>query len=153
MVHVVDLPSHLRDTLEGRDLILFDGECVLCLGFFRTMVRLDRAERFSFATAQSPLGSALYGAPGLPVSEFETNLVIVDGVIHQRLDAFAAAMAAAGWPWRALAAVRFVPRPLRDALYHRIARNRYAIFGRYDACMIPDPHLSARFIDRAGHAA
>jgi predicted DCC family thiol-disulfide oxidoreductase YuxK len=153
MTHVSDLPGDLQATLAGRDLILFDGECVLCSGFFRTIVRLDRAERFFFATAQSPLGAALYDALDLPATEFETNLVIVDGAIHQRLDAFAAAMSAVGWPWRALAVLRFIPEPLRSFLYHRLARNRYAIFGRYDTCMMPDPHLRARFLDRMQPAA
>jgi predicted DCC family thiol-disulfide oxidoreductase YuxK len=153
MGHMADLPTHLQRGLKGRDLIVFDGECVLCSGFFKTMVRLDREERFSFATAQSPLGTALYEALDLSTTDYETNLVIVDGVIHERLDAFAAAMAALGWPWRGLAFVRFIPEPLRSFLYHRLARNRYAIFGRYDTCMIPDPALAARFIDRVEQAA
>jgi predicted DCC family thiol-disulfide oxidoreductase YuxK len=153
MSRVEDLPAVLQRALAGRDLIVFDGECVLCSGFFRTMVRLDRTERFSFATAQSPLGAALYEALGLPIRDFETNLVIVDGVIHQRLDAFAAAMAAVGWPWRVLSALRFIPRPIGDFLYHRIARNRYAVFGRYDTCMMPEPALKARFVEHAGRTA
>lgn len=153
MDRVDDLSAPLRAALDGRDLIVFDGECVLCSGFFRTMLRLDRAERFSFATAQSELGTALFDALGLSTTDYETNLVIVDGVIYQRLDAFAAAMRAVDWPWRVLAAVRFIPEPLRSFLYHRIARNRYAIFGRYDTCIMPDPVLVSRFIDRADHAA
>ena len=153
MSHVAELPVELQETLGTRDLIVFDGECVLCSGFFRTMVRLDSAERFSFAAAQSPLGTALYEAMGLPTRDYETNLVIVDGVIHQRLDAFAVAMKAVGWPWRAFSVVRFIPEPLRSFLYHRLARNRYAIFGRYDTCMMPDQRLAARFIDRVVRAA
>lgn len=153
MIRVDTLPDTLRRTLSGRHLIVFDGECVLCSGFFRLMLRIDRDERFAFATAQSPLGQALYAALDLPLRDFETNLVIVDGVIHQRLDAFAAAMAAVGWPWRALAAVRLIPEPLRSFLYHRLARNRYAIFGRTETCMVPDAALRARFLEGAADGA
>ncbi|MEJ6389692.1 thiol-disulfide oxidoreductase DCC family protein [Gymnodinialimonas ulvae] len=127
---------------------MFDGECVLCSGFFRFITKVDRAERFCFAHAQSDFGHALYTALGLSSDDFETNLILVDGRIHTHLDSFAAAMRAVGWPWRALGAIRFLPRPLKSFLYMRIARNRYAIFGRYDTCMMPDPSLSARFIDR-----
>lgn len=127
---------------------MFDGECVLCSGFFRFITRVDRAERFHFAHAQSAFGHALFQALDLPVDDFETNLIIVDGVIHTHLDSFAAAMRAVGWPWRALAVVRFVPGPAKMFLYNRIARNRYAIFGRYDTCMMPDPQVMARFINR-----
>lgn len=145
MTNVGDLPPDLRAAIGGRDLIVFDGVCVLCSGFFRLVLRADRRERFAFATAQSPLGQGLYAALGLPLDDFETNLVIVDGCIHQRLGAFAAVMGALGWPWRALAVAGWLPGPLGDRLYHGVARNRYALFGRRDVCMVPDARLRARF--------
>jgi predicted DCC family thiol-disulfide oxidoreductase YuxK len=141
------LPQPLQDHISGRDLIVFDGECVLCSGFFRFITRADTSQRFFFAHAQSDLGGALYRALGQPTDDFETNLVIVDGMIYERFDALAAAMSAVGWPYKALAVIRFIPEPLRSFLYHRVAKNRYAIFGRYDTCMMPDPDLRARFID------
>ncbi len=139
------LPDDLRNCLPTR-LIVFDGECVLCSGFFRFMLRHDREDRFRFVLAQSGLGARLYSALDLPVRDFETNLVIVDGMIHQRLDAFAYAMRAIGWPWRVLAGLRFLPGVLKDPAYHAIARNRYSIFGRLQTCMIPDDAVKARFL-------
>lgn len=127
------------------DLIVFDGECVLCSGFFRFMLRHDKDRRFRFATAQSPLGQRLYARLNLPTSDFETNLVIVDGRVHQRLDAFAAAMRALPRTWRVLALCRYLPRFMKDPLYHAIARNRYALFGREETCLVPDPSLRSRF--------
>lgn len=141
------LPPELAQHLQNHDLIVFDGECVLCSGFFRFMLRLDRNHRFRFALAQSDLGQQLYDALNLPLDDFETNLVIVNGRIFQRLDAFVAAMGAIGGVWRILTPLRFIPAPIKDFLYHRIARNRYAIFGRYDECLYPTPELRARFIE------
>ncbi|WP_224815889.1 thiol-disulfide oxidoreductase DCC family protein [Hasllibacter sp. MH4015] len=153
MAKVSDLPPSLQARLAGRDLIVFDGECVLCSGFFRFITRVDRAERFHFAHAQSALGTDLFIALDLPTDDFQTNLIIVDGVIYTHLDSFAAAMRALGWPYRALGVVRILPGPLKTFLYNRIARNRYALFGRYDICMMPEPALMARFIDRGTEAA
>jgi predicted DCC family thiol-disulfide oxidoreductase YuxK len=49
------------------------------------------------------------------------------------------------WGWvRALFAV---PKPLRDPVYSLIARNRYRIFGKYEACFVPDADLRARVIE------
>ena len=137
----------VRAALAGRDAIVFDGVCVLCSGFFRFVARHDRAGRFAFVTAQSDLGQAMYRDLGLPTDDFETNLVIVDGRCHQRLDAFAAAMGALGRPWSALALLRHLPGPAKDPAYHLIARNRYRIFGRTEACLVPTPDLRARFLD------
>lgn len=147
MTRVEDLPNDLAAALRGRDLIVFDGVCVLCSGFFRFMVRHDHRRRFCFATAQGPLGQALYAALDLPLTEFETNLVVVDGRIYQRLDAFAAAMSAIGLPWALLSGVRYLPGRLKDAAYHLIARNRYRLFGRHDTCLMPCPDLRARFLE------
>ena len=137
MTHADALPADLAALLRGRDLIVFDGVCVLCSGFFRFVLRHDHARRFHFATALGPLGQALYRALDLPTQAFETNLVIVDGRIYQRLDAFAAAMAPLGGRWRPLAVLRWLPRIVKDPLYHAIARNRYRLFGRHDHCLIP----------------
>ncbi|MER9584158.1 DCC1-like thiol-disulfide oxidoreductase family protein [Mesorhizobium sp. M0276] len=129
-----------------RPLIVFDGVCVLCSGFVRMVVRLDRQSRFRFATAQSPLGEALFRKHGLRTDSYETNLVLIDGVAFTRLDSFVAVMSELGWPWRAMKALLLLPRPLRDWLYISIAKNRYALFGRKDSCDIPSTELRGRMI-------
>ncbi|MBM2710258.1 DUF393 domain-containing protein [Mesorhizobium caraganae] len=130
----------------SQPLIVFDGVCVLCSGFVRTVVRLDSKNRFRFATAQSPLGAALFHKHGLRTDSYETNLVLINGAPFIRLDSFVAVMAELGWPWRAAKALLLLPRPLRDWLYERIAKNRYSIFGRKDNCEIPSATMRARMI-------
>ena len=131
---------------ESSDLIVFDGTCVFCSGFARFMAREDTGGRFRFATAQSSTGRAIYQRHGLDPDEMSTNIVIRDGQAHTRLRAFAAAMSALGWPWRALAVLRFVPGIIGDPIYGLIARNRYRIAGR-QACPMPSPELKARLIE------
>ena len=128
-------------------LIVFDGECVLCSAFVRFVFRRDRRGRFRFTMAQSRLGQALYRHYGLDQQEFETNLVLLDGLLHAKMASFATVMGALGWPWRALAALRLIPRPIGNWLYDRIARNRYRLFGRYESCRLPPPELRARVIE------
>jgi predicted DCC family thiol-disulfide oxidoreductase YuxK len=132
---------------DARPLIVFDGVCVLCTFWARTVIRIDRRERFVFATAQSALGQALYRHYGLDMRRFETNLVIVEGRLHEKSRAVFAVMRALGPPWSALGLLRIVPRALLDPLYDLMARHRYALFGRRDACMVPSERLKARFLD------
>ncbi|TIR96601.1 MAG: DUF393 domain-containing protein, partial [Mesorhizobium sp.] len=103
-------------------------------------------ERFRLATAQSPLGEALFREHGLPTEDYDSNLAIIDGAAFTKLDSFVAVMAALGWPWRAARLLLVLPRPLRDWLYDRIAKNRYALFGRKDSCEIPSAELRQRLI-------
>lgn len=133
--------------LSGRDVIVFDGVCVLCSGFMHFVVAHDRARRFHFVVAQSPLGEALYAHHGLKHGDYDTNLVFLDGVLYEKFDAFLAVMQRLGWPWRALAVLHALPDRSKPWLYDRIARNRYAWFGRRDRCLVPDADLRARFIE------
>ncbi len=128
-------------------VIVFDGECVLCSGFFRFVLRHDKARKFRFVVAQSDLGARLYTELGLPTDDYQTNLVFTCGKVHTKANAFAAAMRELGWPWRVLSILRYVPDILKNPIYDRIARNRYKIFGRHDQCVMPDPHLHARFLE------
>ncbi len=132
--------------LRGRRVIVFDGTCVLCSGFFAFVLRHDRAAVFDFVVAQSDLGEALYAHYGRKAADYETNLVILDGNLHAELDAFAAVMREIGWPWRVLAAGAWLPAPVKSWLYARIARNRFALLGRRDTCYVPTPELKARFL-------
>jgi predicted DCC family thiol-disulfide oxidoreductase YuxK len=45
-----------------------------------------------------------------------------------------------------LLAFMVLPRPARDWLYRRIARNRYALFGRAQMCAIPDAAVKQRLL-------
>ncbi|PWR20549.1 thiol-disulfide oxidoreductase DCC family protein [Zavarzinia compransoris] len=134
-------PADLAD----QDLVVFDGHCLVCSGFARFLARHDRARRFRFVTAQSPLGQSLYRRHGLDPVAMETNIVIVGGRAHLRLAAFAAAMAALGWPWRLLALSRFLPRVVADPLYRVIAENRYRLGRRH--CPLPSAELRGRLIE------
>ena len=143
----VSQPMQAPPAYDGRQpLIVFDGICVLCSSFARFVVRFDRDQRFRFATAQSPLGEALYRKYGLRTDFYETNLVIIDGVAYLRLDSLIAAFDLMGWPWRAARILKPLPRPIRDWLYGLIARNRYALFGKKPNCEIPSAALRARII-------
>jgi len=37
-----------------------------------------------------------------------------------------------------------VPKPLRDAVYNLVARNRYRILGKYNASFVPGAALRER---------
>ena len=128
-------------------LIVFDGICHLCTGFVRFVIRHDRDDQFRFLPAQSPRGETLYRRLGLRTVDWESNILVLGGMAYTELDAFIEISRRFGGLWRATPLLYLMPRPLRDWLYNRIARNRYAWFGKRDACYLPTPELAARFLD------
>jgi predicted DCC family thiol-disulfide oxidoreductase YuxK len=128
------------------DVILFDGVCVFCSRWIRFIVARDVAARFRFTPIQSPYGTRLAQALGINADDPDTNAVIHGGVAHFKSDgALTVLSCLPGWSWVRVLFV--VPRPLRDAVYNLIARNRYRIFGKYDTCIVPDASLRARVLE------
>jgi predicted DCC family thiol-disulfide oxidoreductase YuxK len=128
------------------DLIVYDGVCVLCSRWIRFVAARDRDELFGFVPLQSPYGRHLASQVGISVENPETFVAILDGAVAFRSDGALGILARLpGFRWAA--ALRVVPRALRDRAYNLIARNRYRWFGRYDACRLPSPSLAARVIE------
>jgi predicted DCC family thiol-disulfide oxidoreductase YuxK len=128
------------------DVILFDGVCVFCSRWVRFVADRDKAKRFRFTTIQSAYGARLAQALGIDPDDPDTNAVIHGGLAYKKSDGALTVLShLPGWGFtRALFAV---PKPLRDAVYNLIARNRYRIFGKFDACIVPDAKLRARVIE------
>lgn len=129
-----------------KDVILFDGVCNLCSKSVQFVIDRDPGERFRFCALQSDVGQEILGQRGLPSTEFD-SLVLIDGDrIYQRSDAALRICAGLRAPWSWLGVLRVVPRPLRDAGYKLIARNRYRWFGRAASCRLPTDELKDRFL-------
>ncbi|TDU24394.1 putative DCC family thiol-disulfide oxidoreductase YuxK [Panacagrimonas perspica] len=131
---------------DGRPIVVFDGVCVLCSGSMHFIQQHDTRDAFRFVLAQSALGQALFRHYGLPAENFDTVLVLDDGVLHTKLDAFAAVMRRLPGAWRVLSAARFIPSLIADLMYDLVAKNRYRWFGKREACLMPTAALRARFL-------
>ncbi|MCK3775572.1 thiol-disulfide oxidoreductase DCC family protein [Ensifer sesbaniae] len=131
---------------DDKPVIVFDGECILCSGWVRFLLRHDRRAQYRYLTAQSPIGQALYRHYGLDASSCESNLLIEDGVARFKSDGSIRTLARLGLPWSLVNVCRILPAALRDPLYDLVAKNRYRIAGRHQSCMVPTPEERGRFI-------
>ncbi|MGF1629073.1 MAG: thiol-disulfide oxidoreductase DCC family protein [Kiloniellaceae bacterium] len=126
-------------------LMVFDGVCVLCSGAVRFILAHEKAPIFSFTPVQSDLGQRVLAALGRPLDGNDSVVVIDGGRCYLKSDAFVHLALALKAPWSWYALTRFCPPTWRDWAYDRLAQNRYAIFGRYDSCVLPDPAQLQRF--------
>lgn len=126
-----------------RDLLLFDGDCVMCSRWARFIHRRDPAGAIRFVMLQSPEGEALVRRFGIDPSDPASNLFICRGFAFFKSDSGLEVLAALpGWGWTRC--LRVLPLGLRNWCYDRIARNRYAWFGRRDLCALDEFGLRAR---------
>lgn len=128
-------------------IVVFDAQCLLCSRWVRFLLRHDRAGRFRFASIQGATGRELLARSGLRVEGLETLLLVDGDRTFQHTAAILRVLHGLGWPWRAAWIAWLVPAPLRDAAYRAVARRRYRLFGRSEACLVPAPAQRARFLD------
>ncbi len=133
--------------LEADDrVVLFDGVCRLCSGWAGFLLRHDRRRRYKLATVQSPAGQALLAWCDLPLDDYRTLVLVSRDGFYTRSAAIVRVLAGLPLPWKLGAAAWLLPRPVRDWLYDRLARNRYRWFGRRDTCMVPTASQQSRFL-------
>ena len=127
-------------------IVLFDGVCNLCNGSVQFILRHDPAARFRFASLQSPVGQDLQARFGMDPGRLDSVILVEGDRWYKESDAALRIARGMSGAWKALAAFRVIPRPIRDAAYRLIARNRYRWFGKQETCWLPTPELRGRFL-------
>jgi predicted DCC family thiol-disulfide oxidoreductase YuxK len=131
---------------DDQPLLVFDGDCALCSASVRFVLDRDRARRFRFASAQSPLGRALLTHYRLDPEAPASNILLHRGRAHFKSAAVLRSADLLGWPWSLAAAGRVIPRPLRDLIYDVVARTRRHWLRRSPSCFLPSGLETNRFL-------
>jgi len=120
-------------------ILLYDGVCGLCNWAVQFVIRHDLDGQFRFAALQSEFAQQLMLQHGLtPLANVapDSVVLIADGVVYQRSAATFQVLRRLRQPYRALALLHMLPRRLTDWGYDLIARYRYHLFGRSEACIV-----------------
>lgn len=125
-------------------IVFFDGICGLCNASVDRLLRWDRRGVLRFAPLQGATAEHLL--PERLTGHLDTLVLLDAEGLHLRSEAALRALMYVGGPWRLLAGLRVVPRPVRDGVYDLIARRRYKWFGKKESCRLPLPHERERFL-------
>lgn len=129
-------------------ILVFDGVCVLCSRWVQFVLRHDRQRRYRFTAMQSAAGRELLLSHGLDPNDPVSFLLLEQDRAYTDTEAIARVLSSfeSGWTLAAML-IRIVPRSVRDRAYRWLARNRYRLFGRRDACPVPSAELADRFLE------
>ncbi len=131
---------------DAQPIAVMDGTCALCSWGARMLHRLDGSGEIRIATIQGETGAQLMRAHGLDALDPDSWLFIEGDTVWRDFDAVIRVGERSGGWGRLCSILRIIPKRLRDWLYARVARNRYAMFGRGDLCALPDPAFRARLL-------
>jgi predicted DCC family thiol-disulfide oxidoreductase YuxK len=130
----------------NKNIILFDGECILCNGFVQWLLKKDKKDIFRFVALQSNKGKTFISNFKLPDDLSTVLLIRGDGKIFSYSDVIIEAGMLLGGFYSVLIFLKIIPRSIRNLVYNWIAKNRYKWFGKRDTCMIPGPDIREKFI-------
>jgi predicted DCC family thiol-disulfide oxidoreductase YuxK len=127
-------------------VLFFDGECGFCSKSVVRVYQLDPHGAIEFA----PLQGVLAGKLGLrKYAEKEGGSMVIlresDGEMYLKGDAWVVLGGALGGIWAILAsAFSLFPKNARDWAYDLVAKNRYRLAGKGNACAMPEEGLRKR---------
>lgn len=131
-----------------KKIILFDGVCNLCNRSIQFVIKRDTNDEFRFATLQGKIGQRLAQERNIDISKVDSIILIEPGVAYYTKSTAALKIGQSfGGFWKMIRVLNLIPSTLRDIVYDWVAKNRYAWYGKQDACMIPTPELQAKFLD------
>jgi predicted DCC family thiol-disulfide oxidoreductase YuxK len=137
-------------TVRESNVVFYDGDCALCHGFVRFLLRCDRdGRRFLFSPLQGRLITQLLDPDVREALPDTLVLRTTDGQVHIRSEAVLGALDRLGGFWRvAVILGRIAPRGVRDAVYAWVALTRRRLFGGTPyRCPLVPADLRDRFVD------
>jgi predicted DCC family thiol-disulfide oxidoreductase YuxK len=76
------------------------------------------------------------------------SVVLIEGeTLTVKSDAVFRILRYLPFPWPLFSCLRWVPRPMRDGVYDLVARYRYRVFGKKNACRMPAGDEREQFLD------
>lgn len=127
-------------------IVLFDGVCNFCNSSVNFLIEHDKAGYFKFAPLQSEIGQKLLEEHKIDKTEIDSVIVIEDNKAFTHSTAALKLAKGLGGIWSLGYVFIIVPKFIRDFFYRLFAKNRYRLFGKKDACMMPTPEIRARFL-------
>ena len=134
--------------MPGQPIILFDGVCNFCNNTVNFVIRRDPKSIFKFATLQCTVAQQILKSHRLDNAEMNSFVLIENDKIYIKSTAALRVCRRLKGLWPLMYGFIIVPKLIRNGIYNWIAKNRYTWFGKKEACMIPSPDVSARFLNK-----
>jgi len=128
---------------QGRHIIFFDGDCLICNRFVQILLRIDRRKKFLFSSLQSEFAqTALINIP----KNIDSIVYLSPADSYIKSEAVLKICKQLGFPYTLCYLFKILPLKWRDGLYDYFAKNRYQWFGKNKFCTIPTKSERQRFI-------
>ena len=142
MLHFFTFDGSWFSSKAKERIIIFDGICGFCNKSLDVLMKLDEDKIFKYTSLQGEYVKGLHVEEGL-----ESIIFYEDGTLYYKSTAILKILRSLGGVWVLVNVFYLIPRVVRDTIYDVIAKYRYNIFGKMDACRMPKKGEVELFID------
>jgi predicted DCC family thiol-disulfide oxidoreductase YuxK len=128
-------------------IIIFDGKCNLCESSVIFIIYRDKKAKFKFVPAQSKTGIEIQNKHDVNAIDLQTLVLIKDGKVFTKSDAVLEIARNLDGLWKLLFFIKIIPKPMREWMYSKIAKNRYQWFDKKQSCIVPTENMKSRFLE------
>lgn len=137
-------------TIKNKDIIFFDGICILCSKIVRWILKRDKNAHFLFCSLQSEFARSFIEERGLtfPKESIPNSILVYqEDKIFDKSEAVLLILKKLNIYKVTVGILKLLPKIILDGAYSIIAKSRYKWFGQSKVCFLPDPDYRNRFID------
>jgi len=137
--------------LKNKNIVFYDGVCKFCNGLVQMLIKADKIDGYRFIALQSKYAESF-------LAKYNKDPKLVDTVyliknydtenekLFEESDAALNILSGLGGFWSIFRIGYILPKFFRDFLYKFQAKYRYKIFGKYEACRMPEKSQMHKFL-------
>ena len=125
-----------------KDIIVFDGLCVICNSFFKWVLDNDKNDKYLFTNIQSDF----YKKSVNINKSIDSIILIKENKIIYESEAIKYILKDLDKFFLLQLVLNVTPKFISNFFYKIVANNRYKIFGKKDKCELPNKNLLSKFL-------
>jgi len=128
---------------QGKHIIFFDGDCLVCNRFVQILLKIDANNRLLFSSLQSDCAkNNLHTIP----KNIDSIVYMSPSGTYIKSEAILNICKTLGLPYSIAYFLKILPKKWRDAGYDYFAKNRYKWFGTNKYCAVPNEQQRRKFV-------
>jgi len=125
-----------------KDIIVFDGLCVMCNSFLKWVLENDKDDKYLFANIQSD-----FYMKSMDINKSIDSIILIkENNIFYESEAINHILKDLDKFYLLQLVLNVTPTFISNFFYKIIANNRYKIFGKKDKCELPKKNQISKFL-------
>lgn len=125
-----------------KDIIVFDGLCVMCNSFLKWVLENDKDDKYLFANIQSD-----FYTKSMDINKSIDSIILIkENNIFYESEAINHILKDLDKFYLLQLVLNVTPTFISNFFYKIIANNRYKIFGKKDKCELPKKNQISKFL-------